>query len=267
MIETFLFGGSKGIGESILIRIEEETYMIIDSFIDTETGNPRILDFLEEKDIELKCIKYIVLTHCHKDHFTGMSILVEQCTDAIFFTSRALGIESFRMLLVAYSKKVKSSHNYFKELIDTFKILKNTGRKVQLLSDTSKPIFSKKGISIQAFSPNTATEKCLQPIYEKETRKFLTENGIRLLTNGFNYQSVVISLECENYKMLFGADQEFHKSDSTIGWDAIEQLPHFEQLKFDFFKVPHHGSENGYKFSFWEKILTKDANLMTSTYS
>jgi len=266
-VELFVFGGAKGVGESILAKLDDSTYGIIDSFIDRKTGNPRVLDYLNKKSIPLTSIKFIVLTHCHHDHFTGLAKLVELCTNATFYVSKAIGIKSFHVLISAYSRKVTSKHNYFKEILDTFAELKKTNRKAKMLTDVSKPILTHNGIRIQSFSPNVDTEKFLTPLYKRETAKFLKGSGIKLLTNGYNYQSVVISIESDSYKILLGADQEFHRTISTIGWEAISNLNHFKTNKFDLFKVPHHGSDTGFDSTFWSRILKKESILSLTPYS
>jgi len=266
LAEIHLFGGPSGIGESILIKIDEENYGIIDSFINKSTDNPKVLDFLLENSIDLFYVKFIVLTHCHKDHFTGIRILLENCTNAEFFTSKAIGIKSFQMLISAYCKKVNSRNNYFTEIVEAFKLIKSKNKKVKMLQSGSKPIYEDSKISIQAFSPNKDTLEYLTPLYQNEVHRFLNSNGIRLLTTGFNYQSVVIILKMDNHRILLGADLEYHKTKTKIGWKVLESLSEFD-TEFDIFKVPHHGSENGYRKEFWNRILKKNSVLSLTPYS
>lgn len=267
MIDILVFGGSKGIGESILIKIDEDNYGIVDSFVDSTSENARALDYLSNNNISFGKVKFLVLTHCHHDHFRGISQIIQNCPNVEFYLSKSIGISSFKLLISAYSKIVASSHNYFREIIDSIKYLKASDRKAKMLSVSSKPIFDQNGVVIQSHSPNSSTDSHLDKLYRKEAKKFLRGNGIKLATSGFNYQSIVLSIESDKQKILLGADQEYHISNNSIGWETIEKLHAFKNKKFDIFKIPHHGSDTGFKNSFWDSILKSKSALFLTPYS
>lgn len=267
MIDILVFGGSKGIGESILIKIDQDNYGIVDSFVDSTSKNARALDYLSNHNVSFDKVKFLVLTHCHHDHFRGITQIIENCPNVEFYISKSIGIPSFKLLISAYSKKVASSHNYFKEIVDSIKYLKASNRKAKMLTVSSKPIFNQNGVVIQSHSPNSSTDSYLDILYKKEAKKFIQGNGIKLATSGFNYQSIVLSIESDNQKILLGADQEYHTTNNSIGWEPIEKLPAFQDKKFDIFKIPHHGSDTGFKDSFWSTILKSQSELSLTPYS
>lgn len=102
-MKSVILGGGKGYGESILLQVKEDEYGIIDSFIDTDTGNPCVIDYLIENKIEYSKIKFVLLTHYHQDHYSGMSKILELCQEAVFFASKSINSPSFHFLISAYS--------------------------------------------------------------------------------------------------------------------------------------------------------------------
>jgi len=267
MIKSVVFGGGKGFGESILLQYGNNDYGIIDSFIDQKSRNPIVLDYLLQKNIDYDEVKFIVLTHYHQDHFTGIGTILEKCINAKFYTSSTIISESFSFLLAACSS-INSTFNFFSEFDRIIKIIRDSGRKMLVLSDKSPPIIDTSLIKIYSLSPNDNTVKFLDNIYKERAQKLIKDKGIKLqIGKDFNFQSVVIGAEIGKIKILFGSDLEYSPNDSTIGWSAICKSKKLLGKQFNIFKLPHHGSENGCNIQDWTKLMVVNGYLKLTPFS
>lgn len=70
-IEISIFG--KGFGECIVLCVGEKDCIIVDSFLNPSTQNPIAIDYLKAIDFDCNRIKFVVLTHWHTDHISGIS--------------------------------------------------------------------------------------------------------------------------------------------------------------------------------------------------
>lgn len=74
------------------------------------------------------------------------------------------------------------------------------------------------------------------------------ETKKRLLPTGPNHSAVVLMAVVHGFSILLGSDlQEI--GDPRTGWAIIANSPHRPAGKSSFFKIPHHGSQNGHKKS------------------
>jgi metal-dependent hydrolase (beta-lactamase superfamily II) len=97
-IEVSLFG--PGYGESCLIHIGWNDWLVIDSCKDQRSGVNPVLDYLGRIGANpADCVKLIVASHAHDDHIAGLSQIVEQCESAAFVCSAALTKKQFFALL------------------------------------------------------------------------------------------------------------------------------------------------------------------------
>jgi len=266
-MKSVIFGGNKGFGESILLQFEDDKYGIIDSFIDRKSGNPVVLDYLSSNNIDVAKIEFVVLTHYHQDHFTGVATILEKCKNAKFYTFDSFAIESFQAL-VALNLGLNSKHNYFSEYDKIVKLIKSSNRKIHILSDRSKPIINSSSVKIYALSPNDKTVIFLDNLYRKRFKE-QSEGIVAKIQIGkdFNFQSVVIVVEINDNNILFGSDLEYSKSNKSIGWSAIYKNKKIAKKEFVIFKLPHHGSENGCNIKDWQRVIVENAYLKLTPYN
>ena len=85
-LEISIFG--PGYGESIVIHLGYNNWMIVDSCIDTQTRKPIPVEYLESINVDPEtAVKRIVASHWHGDHIRGMSDIVKICKNATFCLS------------------------------------------------------------------------------------------------------------------------------------------------------------------------------------
>ena len=80
-IQIIAFG--KGVGESFLIHIGCDRYILIDSFINAETKNPVCLDYLYNVGLDESAIVGVVCSHWDDDHVKGMSLVLNRIKNDI----------------------------------------------------------------------------------------------------------------------------------------------------------------------------------------
>ena len=100
-IEVSLFG--PGYGESVLLHLGENAWMIVDSCIDPTTGEPAPLTYLHRLNIDpATSVRQVIATHWHDDHIRGLGRIMQVCESAEFVCSAALKHEEFLTLVAAY---------------------------------------------------------------------------------------------------------------------------------------------------------------------
>ncbi len=93
-----------------------------------------------------------------------------------------------------------------------------------------------------ALSPSDAASiACIHQIRDISLSQF----SKRMPNIAGNHASVVLSIEVENRQLLLGGDLQV-RADRQFGWLAIvDQHNDFGRDRHHFYKVPHHGSQNG----------------------
>ena len=105
-IELSVFG--RGYGECLVISCGSKEFIVVDSFKNSETGNPIALDYLETMGISSNAIKQIVLTHWHQDHITGISEILQKASpDAKLVISPIIKKEKFYEYISIGLKEMK----------------------------------------------------------------------------------------------------------------------------------------------------------------
>ncbi len=75
--EVSLIGTGGGYGESSVIHVGNNEWIVIDSCINPNTFQCLPLEYLRKIGVDVKTqVKSIVCTHWHNDHIQGMSQLV-----------------------------------------------------------------------------------------------------------------------------------------------------------------------------------------------
>src|SRR5512142_2478566 len=83
-IEVSLLG--PGYGESVVIHLGGQQWMIVDSCVDSD-DLPAPLAYLHRLGVPLTSVVLLVATHWHDDHVKGFSECVRQCVNARIFMS------------------------------------------------------------------------------------------------------------------------------------------------------------------------------------
>lgn len=259
--EFSLLGRGSAYGESIVLHLGDNKWGIIDTCLNPKTKIPIALEYLNDISVPFNNVVFIISTHWHQDHVTGIASLVEQCKKAEIYLSAALNCAEYKCF-IGFNGDIPSQFNparAFKKLIDYIK--KSNRRLKTVVQD--KVLFrgqiAGKDLILTALSPNDATINYFQQTQLKELYNITGGIEKSITKPEPNLQSIVSLLTIENFGVLFGADLELTK-DAELGWQGVLQSKMISQ-KASIFKVPHHGSENGFDKDIWNRLLTSNPNL------
>lgn len=263
-IEVSLFGGQKQ-GESQVIHLGDNNWMIVDSFRGIKTQTPIALDYLASIEVPFENVKVIVLTHYHRDHSKGIVEIAAACPNAEVWIPSVFDGASFLVLL---KKLVRIKNTKFNPLLDLNELfekddkgeieLKRCKQDLVLYSST----IGSNSIEVIGLSPNDKTIRH----FEKEIKKVIDEgNEISKMvdTKDPNYQSIALLVKTRGFNILLTGDLEDH--DANIGLQSILNSKLLGNEKSKVFKVPHHGSENGYNKKVWSHFAENDDSFLITT--
>ncbi|ELO1773918.1 MBL fold metallo-hydrolase [Vibrio fluvialis] len=267
-LKVVVFG--RGTGESILIELEQDCWLAVDCFNNPVSKKPAAIDYLENKGLDPKeVLKYIVISHFHSDHITGMLDLITfSAPDAKVYISEALTIQE----AVKYYSHLMESHTDAElsgvdELKRIFSYLRNNQRHaIKLVQD--KVIFDNDDYIVSAISPSDFDKSESQETFINllaQCEPGVLPQAARINPNHF---CVVLSIKCKgsNKHVLLGADLEIC-NDPNGGWEsAIDSVTAPKGKNVNVFKIPHHGSATGFHQRTWDDIVEQDAYAILTTF-
>lgn len=245
-IELSLFG--PGYGESALIHIGNDSWVIVDSCLNAES-QPAALDYLRGIGSNpANVVRLIVATHWHDDHIRGMGEIVELCHDASFCCAGALLKTEFLAAVGALeSNPVTPNGSGMRELYKAFSLLEQRNTR-PVFAFANRRIFNRNGCEIWSLSP-----------FDKEYAGFLLEIGSlipkdyetkkRIPSLTPNKVAVVLLIKVDETVLLLGSDLE------RPGWLDILDATERPNWRASVFKVPHHGSDDAHEERVWSEML------------
>lgn len=260
--EITIIGTGGGYGESVVAHIGDGEWLIVDSCINPVTKAPLPLEYLEGIGVDLKTqVKLIICTHWHDDHIQGISTVLENCPGAVFSMARAHDLKKFlRLVSLDYQKLKKvstnSATNEFNRCLDILLKRKATAK----ASDCDKILYQRTvgiPVTVAALSPS---DEAIHR-FDAEVSKLITGFGSpskRIQPLSPNAKSVVLLIKYGNsQRVILGADLEVDNN-PNLGWLHILDQSQVIDGKASYFKIPHHGSLNGYHQRIWSELLEED---------
>jgi len=257
-IELSVFG--RGYGECLVISCGFKEFIVVDSFINNETGNPIALDYLEAMGVSSFAIKQVVLTHWHQDHITGISeILKKASPDAKLVISPIVKQGRFFEYISIGIHENNQSTNEFAKIMD---FVKNNTNRIKI-PDSNKVVFpytqNGNGVEIYTLSPNDSDlieyiNAIRMPDEQRKTSYSFPED---------NSLSIVMLIKFRTDGVLLGSDFE-NVIDSNSGWKRLISEYYHTRNKPSLIKIPHHGSSNAHNDDLWKDILSdKPLSVLT----
>lgn len=259
--EVTLIGTGGGYGESVVVHLGNNEWIIIDSCKDPNSGSVLPLEYFNSIGINpADSVKLIVCTHWHDDHILGMSKILESCPNAEIVFARVNDTKKFLRLVGLDHSKIKAigSISSTKEFNNCLDIIEKRGKNIKVA--TIDRLLYKTQVDhevvceVHALSPSDeAIAK-----FDDEISMLITEYGDsrkKIVIDSPNDKSVVIYLRLGMQKVLLGADLEVTSSPNN-GWlDIINNSVTVRDERASYFKISHHGSENGYHKDIWLNLL------------
>jgi len=264
--EISLFG--PGYGESVVIHIGGNNWVLVDSAIDPTTRKPAALTYLQKLGIDpSNAVKLVVATHWHDDHIRGLGEVLSVCKSAQFCCSGALRASEFLTLVGLYGTRLMIESSGIKEFHTILRIMESRRKKIgrplsgiklaiadrtlwrQSVSVSGQTLIAE----IHSLSPSDASilkaQKdigSLLPV-EKETKR-------RVSPGNPNHVAVVLWVSIGDISVLLGSDLQETKQVDT-GWSVIVNSPNRPPGRASAYKIPHHGSGNAHNNQVWTDML------------
>ena len=272
-VELNLFG--PGYGESVLVHLGANRWLVVDSCIEVTSGKPAALEYLDRLGVDASTsVLYLVATHWHDDHVGGFAALVEQCQQArVHFTS-AMTCE---VLLELIGSDFSEPVGKLVEMTKSLNELKGAGtdrnpdRAYWFLGEHSAVHLDAlhsdgPAVEIWALSPSASdreeTAKQLRLVLPGDSR--YRPGGLPKPKD--NHTSVVLHVRVGRKIILLGADRETLKGE-TRGWNSVAICHRDRALdKASLYKVAHHGSPNGDNNLIWTELLEKQPVALLTPY-
>ena len=271
-IEISLFG--PGFGECVVAHLGESEWVVVDSCFDGDSHVPAALDYFRKLGVNpAQDVRLVVATHWHDDHTGGLAEVFAACLDAKFACSMALNCTEWATLVEIYRGYFQAGGSGVDELREVMHELerRSVARKIVAphFAVARRPLLergSRLRASLVALAPSDAAVALMQTRIQQ--RLLPQPNGRRLRVPDLdeNDSSVVLSLCVGNASVLLGADLEDRKRPG-LGWQVILDDYPVEGLRFEGFKVPHHGSVNGFHRDQWPKLMKDQAWAALTPYN
>jgi beta-lactamase superfamily II metal-dependent hydrolase len=268
-IEITLLG--PGFGETLVVHVGSNRWLIVDSCVDAATGNPAALDYLNALDVPSEsAVELIAATHWHDDHIRGLSKVLEACPNAAFTCSSAMQRHELLQMVQAFSRQVPTVlGSGVSEIARIFDVVASRQQAVRLASSSRllRIIPSKSSTTgdthIYSLSPSDAqTQLALLQLPEALARQTKRRADAR----SPNHFSVVLWISAGSTKVLLGGDLE-DPGQPTLGWRAIVADATRPAGKGAVFKVPHHGSETAYYGPVWDEMLIEECYALLTPWT
>ena len=259
-IEVSLFG--PGYGESVVLHVGRDEWVIIDSCTHSSHGNPVPLHYLQSLGVDAtQRVVLVVASHWHDDHIRGLSTIVDICRNASFSCSPAFRSDQFGILYRLYSRKrlgISSGVDEFGKIFETIARRRSTA----LLASACSRLFlrSRSGnghpfdVELWALSPTNATVAA----YVQQLSVLIGRRNAGACVPDFNpnHVAVVTQLLAGTDSVLLGNDLE---NSGTFGWSFVLADGTRPQTRSSAFKVSHHGGASGHDAAMWTTMLDSQA--------
>lgn len=259
--EISLLGTGAGYGESVVIHLGYNNWIVVDSCINPKTKECLPLEYLRSRDVNVaKDVKLILCTHWHDDHIQGISELLANCDEAVFSMSACSDQKKFLQFVgLDYSKREKQpSTSSTEEIQACFNILEERNKPIKKACQDRLLLQLKNGnftTNIYSLSPSDYMIEA----FDREIAELFDQNNpdIRIPIEPQNHKSVAILIEVNGNCVLLGSDLEV-STNPEKGWICVLDKCQCLNKKSTLFKIPHHGSINGYHSRIWNELLSED---------
>jgi beta-lactamase superfamily II metal-dependent hydrolase len=231
-------------GDSIVLEWTEKgenRIGIIDCSLNEKGENP-VLDYIRSQKI--KNVEFVILSHPHLDHFSGLPTLLEYCRDSNIQISSFIHTCS---QVRNYIKSAISSTAAIKKITKVFKIVKKLRDDTGLNEGAITAPFSSYPMGDASLTFLSPTSFELDKYVKNESYHSPEESGGN--TPNANWLSTVIKISIGDSYILLTSDTEKY---SLVRIDKSKML-NDENLKLILAQSPHHGAKRNHSNSFWKK--------------
>jgi hypothetical protein len=241
-VEVSVFG--RGVGECIVMHVGGSKWIVVDSHRMAGTKSPPVaLEYLEALGVSVASVRVVAATHWDRDHIAGLSMVVQECSDADFMCTGAIADPDFMKQLSLAARHEGPAGPGAKEFREILDILQSRNQGViwanRLVRRELEPG------ELRALAPSELTQT-------NALRRGATDPGRLPKEPTPNATSLVLWFEHGTAAVLLGGDLEVG-TDGT-GWEGV--LATFRPtMRGSVFKVSHHGSDDADHPDVWSQLL------------
>lgn len=250
-----LLGSGSGYGESVVVKLYDHCWLIVDSCINPLTEEPLPLIYLKSKHVDTADVKLVICTHWHSDHIKGLDTVLRKCPNAEFVCALASDPQKFLKYVRFEARSEKKGYSSTDIFYNCLLIEKNRKGTVRIAYQ-DKTLHKNKSCTVYSLSPSDTT---MQKFLEKITSAYgNNKTNCKIPEILPNDECIVLWLQINKKQLILGGDLEKN------GWNMIlDDSQIIYGNKFDLIKIPHHGSETAYV----EKLWTSHAEHATAQVS
>lgn len=193
-----------GQGDATIVRLPNGKVMVIDCNIDNSPEN--IVEYL--KNANIKKIDYLVITHPHYDHMSGMNEIADKFEVGEVWTTR------FRRKKESESQE--SFDKYKESYVKGLKTLHKSGTKIKIPSARNEPTVEEGKMKIKTLGPSYSSQGKNEDIHE---------------------ESIALQIKFGKTSMVFTGDT------TNNGLDRIRS--YYDIKNTTVWHASHHGSREG----------------------
>jgi len=280
-IEVTTLGPGAASGESIVVHLKDDEWMIIDSCMAGAQILP--LQYLSSIGVGYDKVSKVICTHWHSDHIRGLPGVLAMCKNAKFYLAPVGDFKGYLNVVLKAAGVNPVESNVWNTLNDCLDALSSEGgREPTLLTKNSRFLHHDTTADMYVIGPsdemyNRFHTSLLKINSEKPDRKDIED------LEG-NLCSMAFSINFKGQKVLLGGDMETGRpklnkynhslcKDACIahekcGWcEAIENGNVFHDEKpYHVVNMPHHSSASSYCPKMWRGCFVDGGPIATTTY-
>lgn len=226
MLDILFF--NVGHGDSIALKFPDDTWGIIDCNKNKRQKEPNVLKFL--KDNNIHSLRFICLTHPHKDHFLGLFDVINYCDNVEKLILYELNIGC---------KAEKDKKGTIFKVIYNFSVDKKMPSENIILAKNKNICQITDEVKFEFLSPT-----------EDIIKNYKMNTIYREKRSAVNCLSVVIKIFYKNKIILLCADAQGEN------WALLD-----EEIDADIIKISHHGSYENNKPEYLNKIINTNSHI------
>lgn len=263
-VEITVIGTGGGYGESLIIHDGTGQWIIVDSCVSPDGDKNLPLEYLNHLGVDLtSSVKLIVCTHWHDDHIKGLAEIYRECSSAKIAFSQAHDQGKFLYFVSLDALKLKdqpseSSTYEFNTILEILITRNKTFRRAQSDHLLHRAKLDGQSVTVFALSPSSST----LDRFDKEISQLMENYGSReskIVIEKPNEKSVALLLTFGANNAIFGADLEVGNQEDSGWFNILDNLECIDkETKSIYFKIPHHGSKNGFHSRIWEELLSEN---------
>ena len=256
-----LIGTGGGYGESVVMQLGANNWMVIDSCLDPVTKESLPLQYLKSQGVNVASdVKLIVCSHWHNDHILGMDSLLDECRSASFSLAITSDKEKFLEFIGSDSRQDKllaktSSTDIMAKCLQIVSQRKTSVKTIvqdRLLFNLSQ---NNLDVKVFALSPSDAVISEFGTEVSELIKDYTPNSNRKIIVRTPNEKCVVLQVSVNEHTVILGGDLET-SPDNKHGWLCIlDNCNCVLNNKASLFKIPHHGSENAYEERVWRELF------------